>query len=421
MSKLETIESKKALISAFPPLEIQLGSEGYLLKRKESTIKSYLIDLIFISLLLVIPGLLLGAFLPLFGRFSIIILSIFYLIYRPLKLILDESAGYKQGNELGGESYLLKREISRIKYYLTDLTFIGISLLLAVTVLFSGDRFTHVPFLITLLPMFYVAYRLLKLTLDESTRYKQGTELSFMGVDLIFSHYPFKVGKNDRITFRLIWTVISLFVATFPWMVLTVLFSIFFQFFCASVLGIYDFSPAFFIIPILLFVPTFFVVYRLLKLILDESARYKMGTDLGFAGGAELIFSRYPLKAGDNDRLTFRRRLKNNYWTNLFKINKFPVNSHITVNLVCVERASYTHGTDDVTDVAVVYEKMIYSDNLFCGDREVIAHFDLEIPLSFSSSFEGKNNQIRWILDMEESYPGLLEHKHTYLTFVVDS
>ena len=69
----------------------------------------------------------------------------------------------------------------------------------------------------------------------------------------------------------------------------------------------------------------------------------------------------------------------------------------------------------------MVYEKMIYSDNLFCGDREVIAHFDLEIPLSFSSSFEGKNNQIRWILDMEESYPGLLEHKHTYLTFVVDS
>jgi hypothetical protein len=435
MSKLETIESKKVLISAFPPLEIQLGSEGYLLKRKESTIKSYLIDLIFISLLLVIPGLLLCAFLPLFGRFSIIILSIFYLIYRPLKLILDESAGYKQGNELGGEGYLLKREISRIKYYLTDLTFIGISLLLAVTVLFSGDRFTHVPFLIILLPMFYVAYRLLKLTLDESTRYKQRTELSFMGVDLIFSHYPLKVGKNDRITFRLIWTVISLFVAAFPWMVLTVLFSIFFQFFCASVLGIYDFSPAFFIIPILLFVPIFFVVYRVLKLLLDKSARYKMGTDLGFAG-AELIFSRYPLKVGENDRVTFRRRLKKNYWTNLFKIKKFPVNSHIKVNLLCVERTAYRFYNrekecwETLTDVAVLYEKIIYSDNLFCGDREVIGHFNLEIPPHLSPSLEWKRNdmlpyefasdQIRWILDIEESYPGLLEQKHTYLTFVVD-
>jgi len=169
-----------------------------------------------------------------------------------------------------------------------------------------------------------------------------------------------------------------------------------------------------------LFVPTFFVVHRLLKLILDESARYKLGTELGFVG-AELIFSHYPLKVGENDRVTFRRRLKNNYWTNLFKINKFPVNSHIKINLVCVERVSYTKGTTRVTDVAVVYEKMIYSDNLLSGDREVVAHFDLEIPLSYSSSFEGKYNQIRWVLDVEESYPGLLEQKHTYLTFVVDS
>jgi len=172
----------------------------------------------------------------------------------------------------------------------------------------------------------------------------------------------------------------------------------------------------------IIFIPffsIFYTVYSVLKLTLDESARYKLGTDLGFMA-AELIFSRYPLKVGENDRVTFRRRLKNNYWTNLFKINKFPVNSHIKINLVCIERASYTQGTDTVTDVAVVYEKRIYSDNLLCGDREVIGHFDLEIPLSYSSSFEGKNNQIRWILDMEESYPGLLEHKHTYLTFVVD-
>ena len=247
MSKLETIETKKKVISALPPLKFQLGSEGYLLKKKseESTITPYLIQFIFISVFLAIPGFFLGVYL---------------------------------------------------------------------VVSFAN------PIFIIFIPFFSI----------------------------------------------------------------------------------------------------FYVVYRVMKLTLDESARYKMGIELGFVG-AELIFSRYPLKVGENDRLTFRRRLKNNYWTNLFKINKFPVNSHITVNLVCVERASYTQGTDTVTDVAVVYEKMIYSDNLLCGDREVIGHFDLEIPLSYSSSFEGKNNQIRWILDMEENYPGLLEQKHTYLTFVVDS
>jgi hypothetical protein len=169
-----------------------------------------------------------------------------------------------------------------------------------------------------------------------------------------------------------------------------------------------------------LFLVVFCVVYSVVKITVDESARYRMGAILGFLP-PELIFFRYPLKVGENDRITFRRRLKQNFWTNLFKINRFPVNSHIKINLVCVERVSYTKGTTRVTDVAVVYEKMIYSDNLLSGDREVIAHFDLEIPLSYSSSFEGKYNQIRWVLDVEESYPGLLEQKHTYLTFVVDS
>lgn len=168
-----------------------------------------------------------------------------------------------------------------------------------------------------------------------------------------------------------------------------------------------------------LFLVVFCSVYPVVKITLDESARYKMGAILGFLP-PELIFFRYPLKVGENERITFRRRLKQNFWTNLFKLNKFPVNSRVKINLVCVERVSYTKGTTRVTDVAVVYENMIYSGNLLSGDREVIAHFDLEIPLSYSSSFEGKYNQIRWVLDVEESYPGLLEQKHTYLTFVVD-
>ncbi|MGL5035315.1 MAG: hypothetical protein ACRC6M_16125, partial [Microcystaceae cyanobacterium] len=172
--------------------------------------------------------------------------------------------------------------------------------------------------------------------------------------------------------------------------------------------------------PVTLFLLVFPVVYKVVKITVDESERYKVGGKFSLLP-AELIFSHYPLKVGENDRLTFRRRLKNNSWTDLFKINKFPVNSHVKINLVCVERASYTKGTDRVTDVAVVYEKTIYSDNLLCGDLEVIAHFDLEIPLSCGSSFEGKYNKIRWILAMEESYPGLLEQKHSYFTFIVDS
>ncbi len=169
-----------------------------------------------------------------------------------------------------------------------------------------------------------------------------------------------------------------------------------------------------------LFLIVFWIVYWVVKLSLDKSARYEMGAKQGFLP-AELIFSHYPLKVGENDRITFRRRLKQNFWTNLFKVRDFPNNSRLKVSLMCLERATYTKGTDTVTDVAVAYENMIFSKILIAGDREVKSHFDLEIPLHFSPSFEGKNNQIRWILEIEESYPGLIDLKMTYLTFVVDS
>jgi len=169
-----------------------------------------------------------------------------------------------------------------------------------------------------------------------------------------------------------------------------------------------------------LFLIVFWIVYWMVKLILDESARYEMGAKQGFLP-AELIFAHYPLKVGENDRITFRRRLKQNFWTNLFKIHDFPPNSRLKVILICLERATYTKGTDTVTDVATAYESVIFSRTLISGDREVKSHFDLDIPPHLSPSFEGKNNQIRWILEIEESYPGLIDPKMTYLTFVVDS
>lgn len=169
-----------------------------------------------------------------------------------------------------------------------------------------------------------------------------------------------------------------------------------------------------------LFLIVFWIVYWVVKFSLDESARYEMGAKQGFLP-AELIFSHYPLKVGENDRITFRRRLKQNFWTNLFKVHNFPPNSRLKVSLICLERVTYTKGTDTVTDVATAYENVIFSKTLIPGDREVKGYFDLEIPSHLSPSFEGKNNQIRWILEIEENYPGLLDLKMTYLTFVVDS
>jgi hypothetical protein len=126
----------------------------------------------------------------------------------------------------------------------------------------------------------------------------------------------------------------------------------------------------------------------------------------------ELIFSHYPLHLGQDDRVTFRRRLKGD--------RKFPQNGTVTVRLLCVERVSYTKGTDQVTETALITEKTLRQQSVFSGSKDMVCHFDLDLPAHLPPSFEGKNNQIRWVIVVSQNLPQIAEDIESNFTLFVD-
>jgi hypothetical protein len=164
---------------------------------------------------------------------------------------------------------------------------------------------------------------------------------------------------------------------------------------------------------------SFGIIYWSLRLLVDRQTRQRLGFKWGL-DELEIIFSHYPPQLGDGDRLTIRRRLKETVWTRLFHVDGFPKDSQINVDLVCIERVTYTQGTDLVTDMTEVYRQSLQITPLIPGNRQISCHFDLTIPPHLAPSLEGTRNQIRWLLNVIETYPNLLENKISYLTFVVD-
>ncbi|MFN5513621.1 MAG: hypothetical protein ACK5CA_02430 [Cyanobacteriota bacterium] len=160
-------------------------------------------------------------------------------------------------------------------------------------------------------------------------------------------------------------------------------------------------------------------------LLLNAAVRRKTWSEVWSAlclSPGELIFSHYPLCLGDSDRLTFRRRLQDNFWTKLFRLRSLPAPATLAVKLVCVERVSYTKGTDTIVETAVVASYDLHRQTLFPGEREMTSHFDLEIPAHLPPSFEAQRNQIRWVIVVEQTLPNLMEPAQSCFTLeVVDA
>jgi hypothetical protein len=123
----------------------------------------------------------------------------------------------------------------------------------------------------------------------------------------------------------------------------------------------------------------------------------------------DLIFSHYPLTLDDSDRLLFRCRLRDNFITRLFKVKEIPTPSRIEIKLICLERVSYTKGTDTITENAVIESQLLHRQNIYSGSQEIVSNFDLSIPGYLPPSFEANHNQIRWILLVEKYIPDLAE------------
>lgn len=128
---------------------------------------------------------------------------------------------------------------------------------------------------------------------------------------------------------------------------------------------------------------------------------------------SDLVFAHYPLRLGDNVRVTFRRRLKRN--------RKLPQNNSVIVKLLCVERVSYTQGTDTIVETALLDEKSLRSRPVFSRENELSYHFDLDIPTHLPASFEANKNQIRWIIVAEQTIPGIVKNFDSTFTFWVET
>ncbi|MBJ7900080.1 MAG: hypothetical protein GC158_09205 [Cyanobacteria bacterium RI_101] len=181
----------------------------------------------------------------------------------------------------------------------------------------------------------------------------------------------------------------------------------------------------------MLFLALFFWFFLIILLIfgvvllLNGAVRRKTWSEVWSAvclSPGELLFSHYPLRLGDSDRLTFRRRLQDNFWTKLFNLQSLPTPATLAVKLVCVERVSYTKGTDTIVETAVVASYDLCRQALLPGEREMNSHFDLDIPAHLPPSFEGKHNQIRWLVLVEQTLPNLMEPAQSCFTLeVVDA
>jgi len=124
----------------------------------------------------------------------------------------------------------------------------------------------------------------------------------------------------------------------------------------------------------------------------------------------ELIVSQYPLHLGSSDRVKFRRRLRGN--------RKFPANGSVKIKLLCIERVGYTKGTDTIIETAMIEEKLVRSQVIMSGVNEITCQFDLQIPAHLPPSFEAKNNQIRWVVVVEQNMPGIADIDSNYTLLV---
>lgn len=160
---------------------------------------------------------------------------------------------------------------------------------------------------------------------------------------------------------------------------------------------------------VLLIFSWFFLPLIFIQLLVHRPLRQRIRAAFFLLPG-ELIVSQYPLHLGSSDRVKFRRRLKGN--------RKLTANGSVKIKLFCIERVGYTQGTDTIIETAIIEEKLVRSQDIMSGVNEITCQFDIEIPAHLPPSFEAKNNQIRWVVVVEQNMPGIADIDSNYTLLV---
>jgi|GEM_PF-2841493 len=126
----------------------------------------------------------------------------------------------------------------------------------------------------------------------------------------------------------------------------------------------------------------------------------------------EVFLSTYPLSLGEKCSLTFRRHLKGNRKT------KQP--GELTFKIACLERVTYTKGSDTEVEVEVIWESPPEFYSVPTDVDMICFKTVFMVPNHLPPCFEAKNNQIRWVISVEQKIPGIVEQVYSNFSFVVD-
>ena len=187
----------------------------------------------------------------------------------------------------------------------------------------------------------------------------------------------------------------------------------------------YKFNPIYSLI-ILFFVIQFFIILRFFRIwfwwfllivfvvcfLFNKRFRNNLIAKFRFKPG-EVLLPSYPLRLGEEYNLTFRRRLRAN--------QKTKKAGQLTFKFACLERVKYTRGSDTEVETHVIWESQPKIYSVPIGVNTYSLRSDFTIPNNLPSSFEGENNQIRWIISIEQNIPGIVEQVYSNFVFVVDA
>lgn len=156
---------------------------------------------------------------------------------------------------------------------------------------------------------------------------------------------------------------------------------------------------------VILVTSIFLIIYFILSRIFNYFRYLKLLPE-------QLILSEYPLKLGGEYSFTFLRQIKNNKILNQPGKFKFII--------ACVEIVKYTRGTDTEIEIHTIYESQVKEQFVSQGVNALKMKQYFQIPSNLPPSFEGKNNQIRWILLIYQDFPELPKNIYYNFTLVVD-
>lgn len=123
----------------------------------------------------------------------------------------------------------------------------------------------------------------------------------------------------------------------------------------------------------------------------------------------EVILLAYPLRMGETCRVRYRRRLR---WGSV------PKPGQVTAKWLCYEWVLYSLGTESETETHLLWETDLPARSVSPQTVQVEYVAEIEVRAEGPPSFDAKNNQVRWELQVTVDLPGVAKDT-SYFRFKV--